>query len=60
VLCFLQNNNITKFNKINILLLTSKVATLKYIKINNTIFVLEFFIYRQVRLFFLVSIELTN
>lgn len=54
MLCFLQNNNIVKFNKTNILLLTSKVATLKYIKINNTNFVSEFFIYRQVRLLFLV------
>lgn len=54
MLCFLQDNNIIKFDKTNILLLTNKVATLKYIKINNTIFVLKIFVYRQVKLLFLV------
>lgn len=49
-----RDDDAIRFNETNILLLTSEVATLKYIKANNTIFVLEVFAYRQVRPLFLV------
>ena len=48
MLRFSRNDDEIKFDETNLVLLTSKVATLKYIKINNTISVLEIFAYRQV------------
>jgi hypothetical protein len=51
---FLRDNNVIKFDETNILLLASEVATLKYIKVNNTILVLEINAYRQARSLFLV------
>ncbi len=54
VLRSLRDDDAIKSNETNILLLTSEVATLKYIKINNIILVLEVFAYRQVRPLFLV------
>ena len=41
VLRFSQNDDEIKFNETNLILLTSEVATLKYIKINSTISVVS-------------------
>lgn len=60
VLRSLRDDDAIKSNETNILLLTSEVATLKYIKINNIILVLEVFAYKQVRPLFLVWMRLTN
>ncbi len=56
---FLRDDNVIKFNKMNILLLTNEVATLKYIKINNIILVLKIFLYKQIRSFF-INLNETN
>jgi len=54
MLRFSRDDDAIKSDETNILLLTNEVATLKYIKINNIISVLEIFAYRQARSLFLV------
>ena len=48
MLRFPRNDGEIKFDETNLILLASEVATLKYIKANSTISVLEIFAYRQV------------
>ena len=59
MLRFSRNNDEIKFDEMNFVLLISKVATLKYIKINSTISVLEIFAYRQIILLILIINKLT-
>lgn len=59
MLRFSRDDDAIKSDETNILLLASEVATLKYIKVNNTIPVSEVFAYRQARPLFLVWMGLT-